>query len=94
MAEKTEKGTSQSQQMRDAWRKAFADQAERLDAAFAEIAKLEEKGMQQACSSLDEVARLTKVSLAYSSELAAQWRKLWVDAAHRAAEMAAGPQGL
>ncbi len=94
MAEKTDRNTSQTQQMRDAWKKAFADQAERLDAAFAEIAKLEEKGIQQACNSLDEAARLTKVSLAYSTELAAQWRKLWVDAAHRAADMAAGPQGL
>ena len=86
-----EQPTSQTQQIKDTFRKAVSDHAERVDGVFAEMAKLEEKGLEQAAAQLDEVARLTKVSLAYASELTAQWRKLWVDAARRTAEMVSGP---
>jgi ABC-type phosphate transport system auxiliary subunit len=85
--------TSQTQQIRDNFRKAIADHAQRVEAAFSEMAKLEEKGLEQVCRQLDEAARLTKVSLAYGSELAAQWRKLVIDAARRTAEMIA-PGGV
>jgi hypothetical protein len=88
MAEQT---TSQTQQIKDSFRKAVNDHAERVDSVFTEIAKLEEKGLEQAAVQLDEAARLTKVSLAYAIELTAQWRKLWVDAAKRTAEMVSGP---
>ena len=88
MAEQT---TSQTQQIKDNFRKAVSDHAERVESVFTEMAKLEEKGLEQAAAQLDEAARLTKVSLAYGSELAAQWRKLWVDAARRTAEMVSGP---
>jgi len=88
-----ENSSSQTQQIRDSLRRAVVDQAERLDAGFGELSKLEEKAMAQACSNLDEATRLTKVSIAYAGELAAQWRKLFVDAARRTADMVAGPQG-
>lgn len=88
-----DKANSQSQQMRDTWRKAVSDHAERVEGTFAEMAKLEERSLEQACRQLDEAARLTKVSLAYASELASQWRKLVVDAARRTAEMVGGPGG-
>jgi hypothetical protein len=88
MAEQT---TSQTQQIKDTFRKAVSDHAERVESVFTELAKLEEKGLEQAAAQLDETARLTKVSLAYASELSAQWRKLWVDAAKRTAEMVSGP---
>ena len=88
MAEQT---TSQTQQIKDNLRKAVNDHAERVESVFTEMAKLEEKGLEQVAAQLDEAARLTKVSLAYGSELAAQWRKLWVDAARRTAEMVSGP---
>jgi hypothetical protein len=88
-----ETATSQTQQIKDTFRKAASDHAERVDGIFAEMAKLEEKGLEQAAAQLDEAARLTKVSLAYASELAAQWRKLMVDAARRTAEMVSGPAG-
>ncbi len=89
----SEQTTSQTQQMKDTFRKAVSDHAERVDSIFAEMAKLEEKGLEQAAAQLDEATRLTKVSLAYASELAAQWRKLMVDAARRTAEMVSGPTG-
>ncbi|HEX3343049.1 MAG TPA: hypothetical protein VHS09_00700 [Polyangiaceae bacterium] len=91
MAEQT---TSQTQQIKDGFRKAVTDHAERVDGVFAEMAKLEEKGLEQAAVQLDEAARLTKASLAYVGELSAQWRKLWVDAARRTAEMMSGPGAL
>ena len=87
MAEQT---TSQTQQIKDGFKKTMDDHAARVESAFVEMAKLEEKGLEQACAQLDEVTRLTKVSLAYASELGAQWRKLMVDAARRSAEMVAG----
>jgi hypothetical protein len=90
MAEPT---TSHTQQTRDTFRKAVSDHAERVESVFAEMAKLEEKGLEHAAAQLDEATRLTKVSLAYASELAAQWRKLAVDAARRSAEMVSGPTG-
>ena len=85
--------TSHTQQIRDTFRKAIGDHAERIETTFAEVAKLEEKSLEQFANQLDEATRLTKVSLAYTSELAAQWRKLMVDAARRTAEMVAGPGG-
>ncbi len=85
--------TSHTQQIRDTFRKAIGEHAERVESAFAEMTKLEDKGLEQMAAQLDEATRLTKVSLAYASELAAQWRKLMVDAARRTAEMVAGPGG-
>jgi hypothetical protein len=87
MAEQT---TSQAQQIKDGFKKAIDDNAARVESAFSELAKLEEKGLEQACAQLDEATRLTKVSLAYASELAAQWRKLVIDATRRSAEMVGG----
>jgi hypothetical protein len=84
---------SHTQQIRDTFRKAIGDQAERIESVFSEMAKLEEKSLEQFANQLDEANRLTKVSLAYASELAAQWRKLMVDAARRTAEMVSGPGG-
>ena len=81
---------SQSQQIKDAWHKAMADHAARIEGVFGELAKMEAKTLEQACTQLDEATRLTKVSLAYASELSAQWRKLMIDAAKRSAEMVSG----
>jgi hypothetical protein len=85
-----DQSTSQTQQIKDGFRKAMDDQAGRVESVFSEMAKFEEKGLEQACAQLDEATRLTKVSLAYASELAAQWRKLVVDATRRTADMMNG----
>ena len=83
--------TSQTQQIKDGFKKAIEDHAARVESIFGEMAKLEEKSLEAACASLDEATRLTKVGLAYASELAAQWRKLMVDAARRTAEVIGAP---
>ena len=85
--------SSQTQQIKDGVKKAIEDHAARVESVFGEMAKLEEKSLETACASIDEATRLTKVGLAYASELAAQWRKLMVDAARRTAEMVSGPAG-
>ena len=83
----SEQTTSQTQQIKDGFKKAFDDNAARVESALSELGKLEEKGLEQYIAQLDEATRLTKVSLAYASELAAQWRKLVLDATRRSAEM-------
>ena len=82
---------SQTQQIKDGFKKAIEDHAARVESIFGEMAKLEEKSLETACASIDEANRLTKVGLAYASELAAQWRKLMVDAARRTAEVVGAP---
>jgi hypothetical protein len=82
---------SQTQQIKDGVKKAIEDHAARVESVFGEMAKLEEKSLETACASIDEATRLTKVGLAYASELAAQWRKLMVDAARRTAEVVGTP---
>ena len=87
MAEQT---TSQTQQIKDGFKKAIDDNAARVESAFSELGKLEAKGLEQAFAQLDEATRLTKVSPADASEVAAQWRKLVIDATRRSAEMVGG----
>jgi hypothetical protein len=82
---------SQTQQIKDGVKKAIDDHAARVESVFGEMAKLEEKSLETACASIDEATRLTKVGLAYASELAAQWRKLMIDAARRTAEVVGTP---
>ena len=83
--------SSQTQQIKDGVKKAIEDHAARVESVFGEMAKLEEKSLETACASIDEATRLTKVGLAYASELAAQWRKLMIDAARRTAEVVGAP---
>jgi hypothetical protein len=85
-----DKESTHVQQIRDAWRKAFADQADRVEAVFGEMAKFEEKGLEHATNNMEEATRLAKVSMAYATELSAQWRKLFVDATKRTADAISG----
>jgi hypothetical protein len=81
---------SHTQQMKDTFKKAIDDNTARVEGAFAEMAKLEAKNLEQAAAQLDEVARLTKASMAYASELSTEWRRLFLDAARKTAEMMTG----
>lgn len=55
------------------WKKAARTAAD-------EWTKLEGKRVEQAGAAIDEMSKLTKETLAYTSQLAAEWRKLTVDA--------------
>jgi len=55
------------------WRKAARNAAD-------EWTKLEGKRVEQTGAAIDEITKLTKESLAYGTQLAAEWRKLTLDA--------------
>lgn len=61
------------------WKKAVEDHAGRVQTAADEWAKLEGKGIEQAGAMVDEMSKLTKESLAYTAQLASEWRKLTLD---------------
>lgn len=63
-----------------AWQKAMADQMARTAALFGRIATAEATGAQHAQTAIDEWSKLMKESLAYQGQLAAEWRRLSLDA--------------
>ncbi len=79
----SEKKNSQTQQTVDAWRRMLEEQMERLDAMFEELGRLEARSMEQTRAAIDEGAKLMKESLAYATEISAEWRRLTLDAAKR-----------
>lgn len=82
-----EKINEQSQQMKDAWNKMVTEQTDRIAAMYDEMAKLESKGFEQTRNAIEESTKLVRSSLEYQMQLAAEWRKLALDATRRAAEM-------
>jgi hypothetical protein len=62
------------------WKKAAEDHVARVKSITDEWVKLEGKGYEQAGAMVDEMAKLTKESLAYNAQLASEWRKLTLDA--------------
>lgn len=66
------------QQWMNFWKKASDDQLQRMQTMGDEWAKLEGKGFEQWSIAVDEMAKLTKESLAYTGQLAAEWRKLYL----------------
>ncbi len=92
MAQSTSSAASQSQQnnpaaMVDGWRKLADEQIARMGQTFDEFAKLEAASIEQAREAVRELARLTEESLGYTARLAAEWRKLGLDAARSAADL-------
>ena len=67
------------------WRKMTDDSIARMSAFYAEVDKIEAKNIERAEAAVNEAAKLTKETLAYGTELAAQWRKLSLEAVQRAA---------
>lgn len=82
-----EKMTAQGQQMKDAWNKMVTEQTDKVAAMYDEVAKLETKGFEQTRAALEETTKLVRSSLEYQMQLAAEWRKLTLDMARRAAEV-------
>lgn len=71
------------------WQKSIEEQTARVEAAWAELGKLETRGADQARTLLDEWTRLGRESLAYGADLQGAWRKASLDATKRALEMIA-----
>jgi hypothetical protein len=79
--------TSQVQNVQAFWTKAVEETLNRTNAIYAEVAKVDARTAEQTTSMVDEAAKLTKESLAYSNTLAAEWRRLSLDAVKRTADM-------
>lgn len=78
---------TQSQQNRNPWTKAVEDQTARVEEAYAEVAKMQAAGIEQAFKNIDEASRLTKESFAYATELTNHWRKMMIEASRRTADL-------
>lgn len=76
---------SQVQQGFGMWKKAWEDHVSRVNAVVTEANKLEQKNVEQFTNAVDEVAKLTRENLAYATQLAAEWRKLSLEATKKAA---------
>ena len=69
-----------------AFRRFAEEHATRMAAYGDEVARLEQEGSGRMTEGFDEYARLLKESLRYGAQMAAEWRKLAVEAAKRTAE--------
>ena len=82
-----DKTVSQVQKAEGTWKKLVAEQVARAAGLGEEMAKAEAKRVEQTTAAIDEMARMTKETLGYMTSLSAEWRKLSLEAAKRAAEM-------
>jgi hypothetical protein len=79
--------SSQVQQLASEWEKFLGGQVAALESAFAEIGKLESKGVAQAVSSLEETGRYARESLAVAERVSGEFRKLALDTVRRTAAL-------
>lgn len=64
------------------------EQMARFASLSAQMAEYEQKGAERAAATVDEMARLTKESIAHTLKLTEEWRKLSMETMARSAEMA------
>ncbi len=83
----SETKNSQVREAQDAWKKMIDDSIARFELGYGEVARLQEQAIEQQRHAIDEMAKLGKESLAYYSQLSAEWRKLSLEAAKRTAEL-------
>jgi hypothetical protein len=86
----SEKKTSQAQQSANPFETLAADQMARFTALSEQMASYEREGAERAQKAVDEMARLTKESIAHTLKLTEEWRKLSMETMQRSAEMAQG----
>ncbi len=77
--------TSQVQQ--DAWTKMTQEALGRMQAFYDEMAALEGKAYTRAKQTSEQLSALAADTLTYMTELAAEWRKVTLEATRRGAEM-------
>jgi hypothetical protein len=66
------------------WQKMTEESIHRAQAFYAEVDKLEAKGVERTTVAIDEVSVNFKETLAYGTQLGAEWRKLSLDAIKQA----------
>ena len=78
--------TSQTQQT-EFFKKMVEEQVSRTASVFDEMAKLEAKGVEQARHAVAEASKLAEETLSYTTQLAADWRKMSLAAFRKAADL-------
>jgi len=63
------------------WKAALETQVAQMNVMLEELGKFETKGVTQASTAIDEVARLSKAGLETASEMQASWRRIAQQAA-------------
>ena len=58
-----------------------------MELAYAEMGRLQEQALAQNHKAIDEMAKLSRDSVEYVGQLAAEWRKLTLDATRKSAEL-------
>jgi hypothetical protein len=71
----------------DSWKKMIDEQLGRIEGLQAEFVRFEKQGVAQANQAIDELAKLMKDSIDYTCQISAEWRKVAMDAAHKASDM-------
>lgn len=77
----------QLQQVQAFWMKAIEDTFGKTQAFYEEMGKLDASRNEQVSGAVDEMAKLTKESIAYSAALGAEWRRLTLEAIKKSTEM-------
>ena len=88
--EKHEKTTTDSHPVSAFWKGVFDEQAARMASFWDQVGKLETEAASHARTAVDEAARMTKETIAYTTQLHAEWRKMATEAARRSAEAMGG----
>jgi hypothetical protein len=70
-----------------AWKKIVDDSVARVELAYTEMNRLQEQALAQNLKAVDEMAKLSRDSVEYMGQLAAEWRKLSLDATRKTAEL-------
>ena len=78
-------------QMHNMFSKAFEAHVARVEAFYAQCAETEQKALEQSKTALEESARLSRETLAYSNALVGEWRKASLEATRTAMKMMSTP---
>jgi len=78
-------------QVHNMFSKAAEAQLARVEAFYAQLAETEQKALEQSKAAIEESARLSRESLAYTQTLAAEWRKASLEATRNALKMMSTP---
>ena len=70
-----------------AWKKMVDDHLARVELACAEVGRLQDQALAQNHKAIDDMAKLSRDSVEYAGQLAAEWRKLTLDATRKTAEL-------
>lgn len=60
---------------------------QRVEAFYARVAEMEGKAVDQSKTAIDESARLSRETMAYTSTLAAEWRRASLEATRNMMKM-------